>query len=486
MQAIPTQLYSAQQARDIDRMAQQLYSISGFVLMTKAAEAGFKAIQSHYPTAKKLAVICGAGNNAGDGYLIAAIALRAGYHVLLVSLVDTDKLKGDAAEALQSYLDAGGAVSKDFQLINNMDLIIDALLGTGLDRAVTGEYATAIEYINQLSIPVLAVDIPSGLNADTGNKMGCAIKAALTVTFIILKKGLFTGVAADYCGTLLFADLDIPEAIIQSAVSDTSLITTPKLTQRNASAHKGDFGHLLVVGGDYGFAGAVHLAADAALGSGSGLVSIATRQAHARQVHLYRPELMGHALECVSDITELLKQATVLVLGPGLAQREWGETIWSALILLDVPRVIDADALNLLAKAPRYSENWVLTPHPGEAARLLQCSTADILCDRYAAVRSLQKKYGGVCVLKGAGSLVCAGDQVYVNTTGNPGMATGGMGDVLSGLIGSLLAQQYSLLAAAQFGVYLHGLAADKAVASKGQRGLRAGDVVHYLTEVVN
>lgn len=487
MQTIPTQLYSAQQARDIDRMAQELPSITGFQLMTKAAEAGFKAIQEHYPKARKITVVCGAGNNAGDGYLIAAIALRAEYQVQLISLVAEEKLQGDAAQAKDAYLAEGGIITSEIKLLDeSTDVFVDALLGTGLDRTVSGIFADIIGYINALEIPVLAVDIPSGLNADTGNIMGCAIVADLTISFIVLKKGLFTGLAADYCGTVIFADLEVPDAIIQPQAVHQYLIQPAKLARRKASAHKGDFGHVLVVGGDYGYAGAIHLAAGAALNSGAGLVSVATRKVHALQSHLFSPELMGHALEQMADIASLCARATVLVLGPGLGQGDWAQGIWPTLIALDVPRVIDADALNLLAETPKYSDNWVLTPHPGEAARLLQCSSADILQDRYAAVRAIQKQYGGICVLKGAGTLVCAGEDVHVNTTGNPGMASGGMGDVLSGLIGSLLAQQYSLLEATQQGVYLHGLAADKAAEKQGQRGLHASEVIQFLREVVN
>jgi len=188
MQTLPTKLYSAQQARDIDCIAQEHPDITGFQLMTKAAEATFIALQDHYPTAKKLAVLCGAGNNAGDGYLIAAIALHAGYSVQLISLVAEEKLQGDAARAKQTFLDNGGIILKDIQLIEgSTNLVVDALLGTGLDRAVTGPFADAITYINKLAIPVLAVDIPSGLNADTGNIMGCAIYAHITITFIVLK-----------------------------------------------------------------------------------------------------------------------------------------------------------------------------------------------------------------------------------------------------------------------------------------------------------
>ncbi|NOQ13329.1 MAG: NAD(P)H-hydrate epimerase, partial [Methyloprofundus sp.] len=395
MQPLPTTLYSAQQARDIDRIAQELPSITGFQLMTKAAEAGFKAIQKHYPDAKKLALLCGAGNNAGDAYLIAAIALKAGYSVQLVSLVAEGKLTADAALAKQAFVNAGGVILKDYQLIDNSaDIVVDGIFGTGLDRTVSGTFATAIAHINQLSVPVFAIDIPSGLHADTGNVMGCAINATMTITFIVLKKGLFTGLAADYCGLLLFSDLAVPQSIIQSVSSQESLLSLPLLAKRKASAHKGSFGHVLVVGGDYGYAGAVHLAAAAALNTGAGLVSVATRREHALQVHLFRPELMGHALEQLSDISSLCDKASVLVFGPGLAQQQWAKSIWPTLVALDLPRVIDADALNLLAKEPSYSENWILTPHPGEAARLLQCSTAEILQDRFKAVRAIQQQYG--------------------------------------------------------------------------------------------
>jgi len=486
MQTLPTKLYSAQQAREIDRIAQEQTEVTGFQLMTKAAQASFQVIKEYYPKTKKIVVFCGAGNNAGDGYLIAKLALEAGYTVQLLSAVAEEKLKGDAALAKQAYSHAGGMISHDLYLLNNADLIIDALLGTGLDRPVLGKFAAAIQHINNSDTPVLAIDIPSGLNADTGNIMACGGRAELTVTFIVLKKGLFTGLAADYCGTVLFSDLDVPNILIEHELSEESLLQAVTLAKRPRCAHKGMFGHVLVVGGDFGYAGAVKLAAEAALNSGSGLVSVATRKAHASQMYLTCPELMGHTLEQLADIEVLLKKVTVLVLGPGLAQRSWAKNVWPSLISLNLPRVIDADALNLLAGSPAYSEQWILTPHSGEAARLLQCSTADILQDRFKAVRALQTKYGGVCVLKGAGTLICDGQQVYVNTTGNPGMAAGGMGDVLSGIIGALLAQHYSLLDAAKIGVYLHGLAADKAAVHFGERGLRATDVLQFLREVVN
>lgn len=487
MQTLPTRLYSAQQAREIDRIAQEQGSITGFQLMTKAAEAGFKAIQEYYPAVHTISLFCGAGNNAGDGYLIAALALQAGYQVKLISLVAEEKLTGDAARAKQTFLDAGGRILHDYlQLDDTAGLVVDAMLGTGLDRIVTGQFAAAINHLNSLTVPVLAVDIPSGLNADTGNIMGCAVYASITISFIVLKKGLFTGLAADYCGLILFADLEVPDGLMQSVKSMQHRLVVPKLGKRKASSHKGCFGHVLVVGGDFGYAGAAYLAAAAALNAGAGLVSVATRKEHALQMHLFSLEIMGHALEQPADINGLLNKATVLILGPGLAQQQWARKIWPLLIMLDLPRVIDADGLNLLAASPAYSDNWVLTPHPGEAARLLKCTTADILQDRFKAVRLIQQQYGGVCVLKGAGSLICAGDEVSVNTTGNPGMASAGMGDVLSGIIGGLLAQNYSILEAANYAVYLHGLAADIAADELGERGLRASDVLEYIRVVVN
>lgn len=488
MQVLPTELYSAQQARNIDRIVQEHDSITGFELMAKAADASFQVIREHYLHVATLFVFCGAGNNGGDGYLIAMLALRAGYCIQLYSIVSEDQLKGDAKQACCAFLQAGGVISTSLKEISpdSSGIIVDALLGTGVNRLVTGQMAQVIHYINSLDVPVFAIDMPSGLNADTGNSMGCALHAHITLTFIVLKRGLFTGLAQDYCGLLLYSGLEVSQSIIDLESSQESLLSLPKLIKRRPSAHKGEFGHVLVVGGDYGYAGAAYLAAEAALNTGAGLVSIATRQEHALQVHLLSPELMGYALDKVQDITDLLLKVTVLVLGPGLAQREWAKRIWSTLVRLDKPRVIDADALNLLAKTPSYSEQWILTPHPGEAARLLECSVVDILENRYAAVRAIQQKYGGVCVLKGAGSLVCAGERVFVNPTGNPGMASGGMGDVLAGMIASFLAQKYSLLESAMMGVYLHGLAADKAVIGRGERGLRASEVLNFLREVVN
>jgi len=486
MQEFIIKLYSTQQAKEIDQVAQTETKVTGFQLMSKAATAVMCVIRQQYPSVKHITVVCGAGNNAGDGYLLAKLARQANYIVSLIAIGNPKNLSGDAALAHQAYIQAGGLILANPKLGHQSGLIVDALLGTGLDRLVTGYYADIIKQINNIEIPVLAIDIPSGLNANTGNIMGCAIQADHTITFIVYKKGLFTGLAAEYCGKIIFAGLDIQPVLIERFISDTFLINSTRLAQRKRSAHKGDFGHVLAVGGDYGYTGAICLAAKSALMSGAGLVSVATRQVHAQQIHLVQPELMAHSLEQLNDLDEPLIKATVLVLGPGLGQKQWANMIWHALISIDLPRVIDADALNLLAENSGYSNNWILTPHPGEAARLLNCSTTEILQDRFLAVRQLQKKYGGICILKGSGTLICAGQEVFVNSTGNPGMASGGMGDILSGLIAGLLAQKFSLLEAAKAGVYLHGLAADKAAENLGERGLCASNVIQFLPKVVN
>jgi len=487
MQKSITKLYSAQQTREIDQRAQKELKITGFELMLKAAQAGIDSINKHYSAVQKIAVICGAGNNAGDGYLVAKLAKQAGYHIQVISVINPNRLSADAKLAKDDFIEAGGEISSNLGLINEpYDLIVDAILGTGVNRDVDDDFLSAINLINQQSIPVFSLDIPSGLNADTGNVMGAAVHASHSLSFIVLKQGMHTGLAADYIGSLLLSDLGVFPEIVEQTESASHLVTNLALSKRNKSAHKGHFGHSLIVGGDYQYAGAIQLAAQAALNSGSGLVSVATRAQHAQSIHISCPELMGIVVEKASDIEAILNKFNVVVIGPGLGQNDWGKNLFNALINSGVAKILDADALNLLAKNPVYSDNWILTPHPGEAARLLNITTQDILQDRFQAVKNLQKKYGGICILKGAGTLIYDGNDITVNSTGNPGMASGGMGDVLAGLIGGLVAQKYSLHAAAVAGVFLHGLAADIAVKQAGERGLRASQVINNIQQVVN
>ncbi|HEY8036554.1 MAG TPA: NAD(P)H-hydrate dehydratase [Methylobacter sp.] len=487
MQNLPIKLYRAAQVRELDRISIQERGIPGFELMSRAGYEVFQHIKKQWPNARSIAVFCGSGNNAGDGYIIAKLALEVGLNVCVYAVSEPEKLNGDALTAYRKYSDADGAVMP-FQAgqIINADVLVDALLGTGLDRPVTGFYADAIQAINAHSSPVIAVDIPSGLNADTGNVMGCAVKAVCTVTFIGLKQGLFTGQAAEYCGEIYYAQLGVPDDVFEHIKAVATRVVKAPLPRRNRYAHKGNCGHVLIVGGDLGYSGAAKMAGEAALRVGSGLVSIATRAEHSALMNLSRPELMCHGVETPEQLTALLAKVDVVAVGPGLGQSDWAKALFNAAISSGKPMVVDADGLNLLAAAPTNKPDWVLTPHPGEAARLLNCSNAEIQQDRFAAVLSLQAKYGGVVILKGAGTLIASEYQLAVSNTGNPGMASGGMGDVLTGVIAGLVAQGLSLQDAAQQGVYNHGLAADLSAAKDGERGLLATDLMPYLRQLVN
>ncbi|MDP1774350.1 MAG: NAD(P)H-hydrate dehydratase [Methylobacter sp.] len=487
MQNLPIKLYRAAQVRELDRIATQERGIPGFELMGRAGAEVFASLKKQWPDARSIAVFCGSGNNAGDGYIIAELALKAGLEVCVYAVSDPEKLKGDAQAAYLQYIKANGKVTlfQAGQAVNS-DVLVDALFGTGLDRQVTGIYAEAIRAINAHSAPVIAVDIPSGLNADTGNAMGYAVKADCTVTFIGLKQGLFTGQAAEYCGEIGYAQLGVPDDVFSGIKAAATRVVKTPLPRRDRCAHKGSCGHVLIVGGELGYSGAARMAGEAALRVGAGLVSIATRPEHSGLMNLGRPELMCHGVEMAEQLEVLLAKANVIVVGPGLGQSAWAKALFNAAIASGKPMVIDADGLNLLANSPSTNPGWILTPHPGEAARLLNCATADIQQDRFASALSIQASYGGIAILKGAGTLIASEQEPAVSNTGNPGMASGGMGDVLAGVIAGLLAQGLSLQDAAQQGVYNHGLAADLAAAKDGERGLLASDLMPYLRQLVN
>lgn len=492
MQKLPETLYHTQQIKELERLAIEKSGLSGFELMSRAGYQLYECMQEQFPTAKSLAIFCGGGNNAGDGYVLASLAVAAGWNVSVYSVCDPGSLTGDALMAYQSFIEAGGIV-RLFQamLFIKADVFVDALLGTGLNRNVDDKYAEAIEYINNARTKTIAVDIPSGLNADTGAVMGQAVKADCTLTFIGLKCGLFTGQAADYCGTIFYASLAVPKQLFEQVPSPLKRLSHQTFNKRMRSAHKGDFGHVLVVGGEQGYSGAVRLAAEAALRVGAGLVSVATRPAHAGSVNIGRPELMCHGVAESKDISHLIVKASVIVVGPGLGQTPWAEALFALVAKSGKLLVVDADALNLLAKSPqeyKFSADGlhVLTPHVGEAARLLKWNNEKVSEDRFAAVTLLQENYGGVSVLKGAGTLIANGQSISISSTGNPGMASGGMGDVLSGVIGGLLAQGLPLPCAAEEGVYIHGLAADLSAKRKGERGMLASDLMPYLRKLVN
>ena len=525
---LPRRLYTAAQVRELDRQAIEECGIPGIELMSRAAAALLLQVQTRWPQVRRLLVLAGSGNNAGDGYLLAALARAEGLRADVVEVGDVAKLGPDAASARALAL-ASGATCEAMASENNGLLetrlgadavVIDALLGIGMHGALRPAFRQAVQYMNALSVPVVAVDVPSGLCPDTGAVQDDAVRATLTVCFIGLKQGLLTGQGPEHAGEIVVEDLAIPERVLSGSVAGNPASVridihteSPRLQPRPLGAHKGHDGHVLVIGGDTGFGGAALMAAEAACRAGAGTVSLLTRAAHVAAALARRPEIMVQALETLeaSDWQGLefhVRKADAVVIGPGL-----GKSAWSRVLLQKVltaagnrtPLVLDADALNLLSAALEerqtmtpagaqslgvHQRQWVLTPHPGEAARMLGSTTAQIQADRFAAVRALQKQWGGVCLLKGIGSLVChdSGEQqeVALCTEGNPGMASGGMGDVLSGLVGALLAQGIEAPHALRLAVSLHGEAADLAAAQDGERGLLATDLLPHVRHLMN
>lgn len=489
---LPLPLYRAGQVRELDRVAIKEMGIPGLCLMERAGAAAFNILKDRWPRARRIIILCGIGNNGGDGYVLARLAYLAGYDVTVIQIGEAAKLKGDARTAFDA-MTAVGLLCHKFteKKLTVVDVVIDALFGTGLDREVSGQWREAIEALNRCTCPILSLDIPSGLHADTGTVLGVAVQAQVTISFIALKQGMFTGDGPDYCGKVHFDDLQVPAATYKSVKSSVTRLDYESLKtalpKRSRIAHKGTFGHVLIIGGDTGMTGAVRLAADGAARVGAGLISVATRTTHAALINLMRPEMMSHGVDTAEQLWPLLEKANVIAIGPGLGQSIWARAMLDAVKDLKKPVVVDADALNLLAKIPFRFANSILTPHPGEAARLLDLPSAEVQADRFAAVSALQRRFGGVCVLKGAGTLVAdSNGSVGVCTAGNPGMACGGMGDLLTGTIAGLLAQGYTPNLAASIGVCLHGKAGDRSARDDGERGLLPSDLLPWLRHYAN
>ncbi len=484
-----SELYATATSRAIDAWIINRALYSGYDLMCRAGGAAFRLWQVHFPEFNTAIVLVGPGNNGGDGLIIARLAKAQGYAVEVYAVAGPSAYRDDARLALTDWLNAGGKLqpfSADLAAPEKPCLLIDALLGSGLNKPVSGVFAQAVDWLNRSPWPVLAVDIPSGLNGDTGKVMGGAVKAAATVSFIARKQGLYTGDARDYTGRIYFVDLGLPTSIYEDFSASASLLGRPCFPPRSKGQHKGDNGHVWLIGGAPGFSGAARMAGEAALRVGAGRVSIATHPDHACWLNLDRPELMVHGLTDNVDLAELTGKADVIALGPGLGVHEFGRFWFEQALSLNKPLVIDADGLNLLAQTPHRRDDWILTPHPGEAARLLGCSIGQIEEDRFSSVRRLQQRYGGCVVLKGAGTLVADEKMIWVIETGNPGMATAGMGDILTGVIAALWAQGLSLSQSAAAGAYIHGAAGDQAARADGERGLIASDLLPYLREQVN
>lgn len=503
-------LYRAAQVRDRDRAAIQA-GIEGYTLMCRAAAAALEHLRARWPEARHLLVLCGGGNNGGDGLVLARLAALAGLRPRVVLLAEPDKLSGDAARAHADLVETTVQIER-WQGITcalalaSVDVVVDGMFGTGLSRPIEGQLASLIGAVNASRRPVLALDCPSGLCSDTGAVLGVAVQAALTVTFVERKIGHYLGLAPDYVGALRVERLGIETVLPAPAPSPAACLLPPSLleafasTPRRAVAHKGNHGHVLVLGGAPGMGGAARLAGEAALYAGAGLVTVATAPVHASVLNLGRPELMCHGVDSASALAPLLARATVVVAGPGLGREAWGRALLDAAIDSDLPLLLDADGLNLLAqeeqtgwrqrlRARDEDQSVVLTPHPGEAGRLLGDRDAGgVQADRLGTHAALVEKFASVVVLKGAGSLVGApGWSPHVCDRGNPGMAVAGMGDVLSGVIGAVMGQGTPAMASASLGVLAHATAGDLAVARMGgQRGLLAGELPPLVRECLN
>jgi ADP-dependent NAD(P)H-hydrate dehydratase / NAD(P)H-hydrate epimerase len=504
----PTAIYSAAQVRALDAWEIDKRHVPSYTLMTRAAEGALKILRARWPQARRLAVVCGAGNNGGDGHVLARLAKAAGLEVLVFATTPPDKLGGDAQRAQADWLAAGGATrSLDADALAGCDVIVDGLLGIGLTGAPRPETLSVIRAINAARRPVLALDLPSGLDADSGAVHGAAVRAEITVCFVALKAGLFLGDGPACAGEVVLEDLGVVppsqpqfEPLMRRILEQEIAAQLPR---RARAAHKGTHGRVLILGGGPGMPGALRLAGEAALRIGAGLVVVAGAAENLVPVMATRPELIYLPWESGARLDEALRAASVVAIGPGLGRGDAARRLWSLMPQIEsTPVVADADALNLLAEAPRkLPAHWILTPHPAEAARLLGIETAAVQADRLAAVRELRARYGAVIVLKGAGTLVAGdpegdvkgGTAISLCERGNPGMATAGMGDVLTGVISGLLAQlagnapatSSRATLAARLGVLIHALAGDTA-AQEGERGLIASDVIDELRGWVN
>ncbi len=492
--------------RAVDRAAIEELGIPGLVLMENAAIGVVDALSERFAEARRVVILCGAGNNGGDGLAVARQLAARGFAPEIGLLAGGRRLSADCETQreicrrmglwMQELPDSAAARA----LLVGADLIVDALFGTGLDRPLAGLFAEAVDAVNASGVPVLAVDLPSGLDASRTRPIGPHVRATLTVTFAAPKIATIFAPASEAVGELVVTDLGISPALIENAPGGLHLLTAEELATfviaRSPEAHKGDFGHALLVAGSFGKSGAAALAARAAVRAGAGLVTVATPADALPLVAAAALESMTVALAagpdgldpaCVAALTQAAIGKRALGIGPGLGTAEGTVSAVRAFVLAsELPLVLDADGLNAFAGdaaalASRRGPT-LLTPHPGELARLLGVTAAEIQDDRLGWARRAAVLTGAIVVLKGHLTLIAdpAGDT-FVNPTGNPGMASGGSGDVLTGVLAALLAQGYEPLAAAELGVYLHGLAGDLAAADIGAVGLRASDLVERL-----
>lgn len=445
-------LYPIQTLRAIEQAMYKLPGLGEYPLMHRAGVAAFNQMQAHWSEAKTINIFLGKGNNAGDGIVIAGLAQMRGLKVNIYTLYDMNEFSETSKEALDDLTHSLANVqSFDAHTVEPCDLIVDAILGIGVQGAVRSPALEAIEWINESEAPVLSIDVPSGLNADTGEVANCAVRADKTVTFLGLKPGFYTCDGQDHTGEVILETLDCPPK--PSPFKVMTEVSDPR-SPRKQNSHKGDYGRLLIIGGNPNMGGAVLLAADEAIALGAGLVKVACAEKHHPAIISQVPEVLTYDYE--QDLSELMAEATVIAIGPGLGLDAKAEAVFEKVIATDKPLIIDASALTLLANKQHKSDNWILTPHPGEAAQLLGTDSESVQHDRWHAARKIHERYGGVVVLKGSGTIIYNGDESHVCPFGDPWMAQAGQGDRLTGIIASLVAQGVAHYEAANYGVYLH------------------------------
>lgn len=511
-QGYPMKIVTAAQMQALDRRTIQVAGIPGVTLMERAGAGVVTALEQTCgsPSGKTITIFCGKGNNGGDGFVIARLLKRKRSKVTVCLLASPRDLRGDAKTMYQRFVKSAGTAAVQSQptgsrvrhLVSRSDFIVDALLGTGISSPVSDHYQMAIEIMNDFQRPIIAVDLPSGIHADSGMVLGQAVRADLTVSFGYPKIGAFLGSAIDYVGKLRIVDIGIPPEYIDTMKIQTELLTGDMIRQwipaRPRSSHKGTFGHLGIIAGSTGKSGAAALSAKAALRSGTGLVTIATPVSlnsimetltlEAMTVPMPQTAEGSLSQKAAKPLQAFAQERTAIAIGPGLSTHtETLELVRSLVAKFDRPMVIDADALNALAGHTSILKTCrktpILTPHPGEMARLLGKGTAhEVNQDRLGIARQFAHDHQCVLVLKGAHTLIANPDgDITISPMGNPGMASAGMGDVLTGMIGGFLAQGLPPWEAAQAGVFLHGMAGDRGARQYGQIGLVASDVIDSI-----
>ncbi len=494
----------------IDRRAASEFGVPGLALMENAGKGCVEAIVAAYggTAVRKAAIVTGKGNNGGDGYVIARLLRERGWQVAVLILARPEEIGGDARsnldrldEATLAYCPDPEILARYAQLLKEASVIVDAMLGTGLKSEVGGIYAKAVALVNNAGSPVVAVDIPSGIDANSGDVLGCAVRADLTVTFAFAKRGHVLYPGAEYAGRLQVVDIGIPPAAAEGMEMCEFLdevAIRPLLRRRSRSSHKGSYGHCLIVAGSTGKTGAAAMAANSAVRSGAGLVTLAIPASLNPILEIKTTEAMtlplsdgrkGHLGELpLLPLEKLLAGRNAVALGPGIGwHSETARLVRRLVTQIALPLVVDADGLNAISEdtavlLQKASVGMILTPHPGEMARLAGMTVAAVEADRIGVAREFAAKYRVCLVLKGARTVIAMPDgEVAINGSGNPGMASGGMGDVLTGILAALLAQGYAPRDACRLGVFIHGHAADLVAADKGEIGMSAVDVQEHI-----